>query len=70
MTPLVVEATYENGTLKLSQALPLKEHEQVSVTIVPKTSWAVATYGMIGWKGSHEELEQILAEAEEAENLS
>jgi predicted DNA-binding antitoxin AbrB/MazE fold protein len=65
MTPLVVEAIYENGTLKLSQALPLKEHEQVRVTIVPMTSWADATYGMIGWKGSHEELEQILAEAEE-----
>ena len=65
MTPLVVEATYENGTLKLAQPLPLKEREQVRVTIEPKTSWADATYGIVGWKGSHEELEQILAEAEE-----
>ena len=70
MTPLVVEAIYENGTLKLSQALPLREHEQVRVTIVPKTSWADATYGMLGWKGSHEELEQVLAEAEEVEDLA
>ena len=69
MTPLVVEAIYENGTLKLSQAMPLKEHELVRVTIVPKTSWADATYGMLGWKGSHEELEHILADVEELEDL-
>ena len=62
---ITVEATYENGTLKLAEALPLKEHEQVRVTIEPKTTWADATYGMLGWKGSHEQLEQILAEAEE-----
>jgi predicted DNA-binding antitoxin AbrB/MazE fold protein len=62
---LTVEATYENGTLKLFQPLPLKEHEQVRVTIEPKSSLAEATSGLIGWKGSHEQLEQILAEAEE-----
>jgi predicted DNA-binding antitoxin AbrB/MazE fold protein len=65
MTPLVVEATYENGALKVAEPLPLKEHAQVRVTIEPKTTWADATYGMLGWKGTHEELEQILAEAEE-----
>jgi hypothetical protein len=31
--PITVEATYENGTLKLSEPLPLKEHEKVHVTI-------------------------------------
>jgi len=70
MTPLVIEATYENGVLRPAQPLPLKEHEQVRVTIQPKTSWVDETYGILGCKGSHEELEQILAEAEELENLS
>jgi predicted DNA-binding antitoxin AbrB/MazE fold protein len=30
---LTVEATYENGTLKLAGPLPLKEHEKVRVTV-------------------------------------
>ena len=33
--PLTVEAVYENGVLKLAQPLPLKEHEQVRVTVEP-----------------------------------
>ena len=66
---ITVEATYENGILKPAQPLPLNEREQVRVTIQRPTSGADRTYGMIGWKGSHEELEQILAEAEELENL-
>ena len=30
---LQIEATYEGGVLKLDEALPLKEHERVLVTI-------------------------------------
>jgi predicted DNA-binding antitoxin AbrB/MazE fold protein len=30
---LTVDATYENGVLKLSQPLPLREHEKVRVTL-------------------------------------
>jgi predicted DNA-binding antitoxin AbrB/MazE fold protein len=29
----VVEATYENGVLRLDRPLPLKEHEKVRVTV-------------------------------------
>ena len=32
---ITVEATYENGTLKLDQPLPLKEHEKVRITVQP-----------------------------------
>lgn len=64
---ITVEATYEDGALKVAQPLPLKEHAHVRVTIEPETTWAEATYGMLGWKGTHEELERILAEAEEFE---
>ena len=37
---LTVEATYENGILKLAEPLPLKEHEKVRVTLEPELSWA------------------------------
>ncbi|MGA7498941.1 MAG: antitoxin family protein [Isosphaeraceae bacterium] len=50
--PLTVEATYENGTLKLSQPLPLKEHEKVQVTVHIGPTWAERTAGMMGWTGS------------------
>jgi predicted DNA-binding antitoxin AbrB/MazE fold protein len=66
---ITVQATYENGVLKPDQPLPLNEREHVEVTIRRPTSGADRTYGIIGWKGSREELEQILAEAEEQEGL-
>jgi predicted DNA-binding antitoxin AbrB/MazE fold protein len=49
--PLTVEATYENGMLKLSQPLPLKEHEKVQVTVHAGPTWAERTAGMMGWTG-------------------
>ena len=33
MTPLVVEATYENGVLRPTHPLPLREKEKVEVVI-------------------------------------
>jgi len=65
---IVVEATYENGVLKPAEPLPLAEHEKVRVTVEPEVNWVDRTYGILGWKGTHEELEQILAEAEELED--
>ncbi len=32
---LTIEAIYENGVLKPSEPLPLKEHEKVRVTVEP-----------------------------------
>ena len=64
MTPLVVEATYENGVLKPTQPLPLKEHEQVRVTIQPNTSWVEETCGILGWKGSADLAEQFATDPE------
>jgi predicted DNA-binding antitoxin AbrB/MazE fold protein len=56
---LTVEAIYENGVLKPSQPLPLEEHETVQITIQPKTSWVVRTYGICGWTGTPEELRRL-----------
>jgi predicted DNA-binding antitoxin AbrB/MazE fold protein len=63
---LTIEAVYENGVLKPTQPLPLKEREQVRVTVEQVESPAPRAYGIVGWKGTHEELKQILAEAEES----
>jgi predicted DNA-binding antitoxin AbrB/MazE fold protein len=62
---ITVEAVYENGTLKLTQPLPVKEQERVRVTVETQASPILEAYGIIGWKGDHETLERILAEAEE-----
>jgi predicted DNA-binding antitoxin AbrB/MazE fold protein len=49
--PITVEATYENGVLKPVQALPLKEHDRVRLTIEPAHSLADRSYGLLGWTG-------------------
>jgi len=56
---LTVDATYENGVLKPAQPLPLREHEEVRITILPKTTWVQQTYGICGWKGNPEELRRL-----------
>jgi predicted DNA-binding antitoxin AbrB/MazE fold protein len=61
---ITVQATYENGVLKPAQPLPLKEHEQVQVTITPKASWVQATYGILGWKGTAAEADQFALDPE------
>jgi predicted DNA-binding antitoxin AbrB/MazE fold protein len=61
---ITVEATYENGVLKPAQALPLREHEKVQVTIQPATNWVRETYGICGWKGSAEEAERFATDPE------
>ncbi len=45
--PLEIEATYENGVLKLDRPLPLQEQERVRVTIHPKTSRARMSHGLV-----------------------
>jgi predicted DNA-binding antitoxin AbrB/MazE fold protein len=44
---LTVEAIYENGVLKPTQALPLKEREKVQITIHTAASRVQATAGLI-----------------------
>lgn len=66
---ITVEAVYENGVLKPAQPLPFKEHEQVQVTVQPKTCPLADAYGIIGWKGSAEEFDRLMAEIEEEDGL-
>jgi predicted DNA-binding antitoxin AbrB/MazE fold protein len=66
---ITIEAVYENGVLKPAQPLPLKEHERVRVTVETPPLDILQAGGILGWKGTSEELERILAEAEELEEL-
>jgi predicted DNA-binding antitoxin AbrB/MazE fold protein len=61
---ITVDATYENGVLKPSRPLPLKEHERVEIIIKPKRGWVEETAGLLGWTGSHEELRQLALDPE------
>ena len=59
---LQIEATYEDGVLKLDEVPPLKEHERVIVTIQSQTSRTRQSYGLIGWTGDPEVLRQIASD--------
>jgi predicted DNA-binding antitoxin AbrB/MazE fold protein len=61
---ITVEAVYENGVLKPTQPLPLKEHQRVQITIQPVTNWVEATYGLCGWTGSAEEADRFATDPE------
>jgi predicted DNA-binding antitoxin AbrB/MazE fold protein len=61
---LTITATYEKGVLKPNQPLPLKEHENVQVTVETKTNWVDATAGLLGWTGSSEELQYFALDPE------
>ena len=67
---IIVEAIYENGSLKLAQPLPFKEHERVRVSIntpadVQKALEAVERgYGLIRWTGDAETLRRVAEDDE------
>jgi predicted DNA-binding antitoxin AbrB/MazE fold protein len=61
---LTVEATYENGLLKPTQPLPLREHETVRLTIQQGDTPLLRAYGILGWTGDHETLERVALDPE------
>ncbi len=61
---IVVDATYEDGILKLGRRLPLKQHEKVRVTVEPAQPWAERTYGLVPWTGDPETLRRIAEDPE------
>jgi len=61
---ITVEAIYENGVLKPKEPLPLKEHEQVQITVQSHVSKLADLYGIMGWTGDHETLERIALDPE------
>jgi predicted DNA-binding antitoxin AbrB/MazE fold protein len=61
---ITVEAVYENGVLKPTQALPLKEHERVQVTIQTPPLDILQAQGILGWNGTSEELAPLALDPE------
>ncbi len=61
---LTVEAVYENGVLKPTQPLPLKEHEKVQLTVKTKRSWVEETAGIMGFQGTVEEADYFAMDPE------
>ena len=61
---ITIEAIYENGVLRPTRPLPLKEQEMVRITIEPELSWAERTAGMLQWHGDFDDLRRIVEDDE------
>lgn len=64
---LEIEATYENGVLKPSQALPLQEGQQVTILIKPSGSAVKRFVGSVPWQGNREEFDRWLNDPDEGQ---
>ena len=61
---ITIEATYENGMLKLKEPLPLKENETVKVTVQTSADIGRQAAGAIHWTGSVEDLDYLIQSVE------
>jgi len=67
---LEIEATYENGVLKLDQPLPLRESERVVVNVTRKGNRARQSAGLLKWSGDEKELSVLLGPGNQPWNES
>jgi predicted DNA-binding antitoxin AbrB/MazE fold protein len=63
---LEFEATYQNGVLKPSQALPLQEGQTVTIAIKSTESAASRFCGSLRWNRDPEELHAYLDDPDES----
>jgi predicted DNA-binding antitoxin AbrB/MazE fold protein len=61
---LQAQATYDDGVLKPSAPLPLREHQKVELVIQAEPSWAERTAGMLRWNGDPADLRRIAEDDE------
>ena len=61
---ITTDAVYENGVLKPTQPLPLKDQQRVQVTIQTPNNWVQETAGLIKWTGDHETLRRLAEDIE------
>jgi len=59
---ITVEAIYENGVLRPSEPLPWKDGEKVRIAVSSLDSPILKAYGIMGWKGTSEDLDRLLTE--------
>jgi predicted DNA-binding antitoxin AbrB/MazE fold protein len=58
------EAVYENGVLRPTMPLPLREHQKVEVFIQAEPSWAEQTAGILRWTGDPADLRRFAEDDE------
>ncbi len=56
---ITVEAVYENGVLRPSEPLPLKDGERVRLAVSSLDSLILKAYGIMGFNGTAEEAEYL-----------
>ncbi len=67
---ITVEAIYENGSLKLLQPVPLREHERVEITIQAPARLQAAldaverSYGLLRWTGDPDIVRRVALDPE------
>lgn len=61
---ITVEVVYEDGVLKPTEPLPLKEHEKVPITVHPRVSNLADAYGIMGFWGTAEEADYFARDPE------
>ena len=61
---ITIDATYANGVLKPLQPLPLKENERVRISVHSEPRPLADLYGIMGFKGTPEELERFALDPE------
>lgn len=59
-----IEAVYENGVLKPKEPLPLPEHQQVQITVLPLPCNLADCYGIMGFTGTAEEADYFAMDPE------
>ena len=64
MDRIEVEATYEAGSLKLPHELPLEPGQKVTITIHATRAPVRRRRGLIQWRGSQEDLDQLILSAD------
>ncbi len=60
MQELEIQATYENGILKLDRELPLGNGQRVKLTVQMPTGRAKASAGIFHWQGCQEDLDYLI----------
>lgn len=56
---LEINAVYEDGVLKPESPLPFKEHERVTVQVMPRIGRIRQTASLLKWTGDLETLRRI-----------
>jgi predicted DNA-binding antitoxin AbrB/MazE fold protein len=61
---ITIEATYENGVLRLDEPLPLADKQRVKISVHAPAVPGREGYGLVHWTGSLEDLDYLIEDVE------